>query len=67
MVRQYGHGGDWINRGLPHYIVMDKKPDNGLEIQNEACDDTGVMVWLKLVKELKTTEGQMTHLMGLKY
>ena len=24
MIRWYGHGGDWINHGLPHYIAIDR-------------------------------------------
>ena len=35
--RWYGQGGDWINHGLPMYIAIDRKPDNGCEIQNSAC------------------------------
>ena len=26
MVRWYIHGGDWINRGLPHYISINRNP-----------------------------------------
>jgi hypothetical protein len=29
--RWYGQGGDWINHGLPMYIAIDHKPDNGCE------------------------------------
>ena len=50
MIRWYGHGGGWINRGLPHYIAIDRKPENGLEVQNAACGDSGIMLQLKLVK-----------------
>ena len=50
MIRWYGHGGGWINRGLPHYIAIDRKPENGLEVQNAACGDSGIMIQLKLVK-----------------
>jgi Transposase IS4 len=32
MSRWYGQGGSWINRGLPSYRVIDRKPDNGCEI-----------------------------------
>jgi hypothetical protein len=34
MIQWYGTGGDWINEGLPHYVVIDCKPENGCEIQN---------------------------------
>ena len=37
MSRWYGLGGNWINVGLPHYVAMDSKPENGCEIQN-CCD-----------------------------
>ena len=50
MVRWYGHGGNWINRGLPHYIVIDRNPDNGLVVQNSACGECGIMMRLNLVK-----------------
>ena len=35
--RWYGHGGQWINIGLPMYVAIDRKPENGCEIQNSAC------------------------------
>ena len=50
MSRWYGLGGNWINMGLPHYVAMDRKPEDGCEIQN-ACDGiSGIMMRLKLVK-----------------
>ena len=48
--RWYGHGGTWINRGLPMYIAMDRKPESGGEIQDCACGQSGIMVQLLLVK-----------------
>ena len=48
--RWYGLGGYWINLGLPQYVAIDRKPENGCEIQNSACGDSGVMLRLKLVK-----------------
>ena len=65
--RWYGHGGDWINWGLPHYVDMDRKPDSGCEIQNSCDVETGVMLRLKVVKtpeELRRTEdhsGEHAH------
>ena len=50
MVRWYGHGGDWINRCFPHYIYIDINPDNGLEVQNSACGECGIMMRLKVLK-----------------
>jgi hypothetical protein len=32
------------------YIAMERKPDNRCEIQNSACDRSGIMLQLKLVK-----------------
>ena len=50
MMRWYRHGDDRVNRGLPHYIVRDRKLGSRLEIQNAACSDTGIMVQLNLIK-----------------
>jgi hypothetical protein len=50
MSRWYGQGGYWINHGLPQYISIDRKPENGCEIQNAACGRSGIMMQLKLVK-----------------
>jgi Transposase IS4 len=68
MSRWYGLGGHWINMGLPMYVAIDRKPDNGCEIQN-CCDGlTGIMMQLKLVKSavqeaLEATQqhGDMTN------
>ena len=50
MSRWYGMGGFWINEGLPQYVAMERKPENGCEIQNSADGVSGVMMRLKLVK-----------------
>ena len=50
MSRWYGQGGHWINHGLPMYVAIDRKPENGCEIQNAACGHSGVMIRLKIVK-----------------
>jgi hypothetical protein len=50
MSRWYGQGGSWINHGLPMYVAIDRKPENGCEIQNSACGTSGVMLRLKLVQ-----------------
>ena len=36
--------------GLPHYVAMDRKPENGCELQNSADGVSGVMMRLKLAK-----------------
>ena len=46
----YGNGGDWINLGLPMYVVIDLMPDNGKYIQDTACNVAGIMIRLKTVK-----------------
>ena len=48
--RWYGQGGEWINHGLPMYVAIDRKPENGCEIQDAACGRSGVMIQLKVVK-----------------
>ena len=48
--RWYGLGGHWINMGLPMYVSMDRKPEDGLEIQDICCAKSGIMCRLKLVK-----------------
>ena len=49
--RWYGQGCGWINAGLPHYVAIDRKPENGCEIQDSCCGISGIMVRLKVVKE----------------
>ena len=50
MSRWYGLGGHWINIGLPMYVALDRKPENGCKIQN-CCDGLcGIMIKLRLVK-----------------
>jgi Transposase IS4 len=56
--RWYGQGGEWINHGLPMYVAIDRKPENGCEIQNTACAKSGVMIRMKIVK---TAEEERTH------
>ena len=48
--RWYVIGGGWINIGLPMYIAIDCKPENGCEIQNSACGKSGLMARLLIVK-----------------
>jgi hypothetical protein len=50
MIWWYGTGGHWINKGLPHYVAIDHKPENGCEIQNAACGKTETMMELHVVK-----------------
>lgn len=50
MSRWYGLGGFWINRGLPNYVAIDRKPENGCEIQDLAHGQSGMMLQLIMVK-----------------
>ena len=68
--RWYGAGDDYINHGLPHYTALERKPDNGLELQNIVCVESGIMLYLKLVKSaeeearndrLKFDEKELTY------
>lgn len=55
MSRWYGQGEFGINKGLPQYIAIDRKPENGCQIQNEACGTSMIMIRLRLVQ---TAEGE---------
>ena len=56
MSRWYGQGGEWINHGLPMYIAIDRKPENGCEIQDACCGRSGIMMQLKSVKSAKESK-----------
>ena len=49
--RWHGQGGDRINVGLPHYVAIDRKPENCCEIQDSCCGVSGIMMKLKVVKQ----------------
>jgi len=59
MVKWYGLGGAWISNGIPMYFSIDRKPENGCEIQNAACGRSGIMLRLHLVT---TAADQHAHL-----
>ena len=48
--RWYGLGGHYINIGLPMYVAIDRKPEDGCEIQCSADGDSGVMCRLRIVR-----------------
>ena len=56
MSRWYGKGGFWINNGLLQYITIDRKPENGCEIQNSACGRSHIMMHIKLVKTAEAAD-----------
>ena len=33
----YSLGGEWVNLGMPHYVQMVCKPDDGLKIRDTCC------------------------------
>jgi hypothetical protein len=49
--RRYDLGGSLINMGFPQYVSIDRKPENGCEIQNSACE-----VSIKLVKAAESQD-----------
>jgi hypothetical protein len=46
--RWYGQGGNWINLGLPQYVAINRKPENGCEIQSSAGAQSGSCYTLSL-------------------
>ena len=61
MSRWYVIGGHWINADFPQYISIDRKPENGFDIQNAADGISVILMQLKLVKssseeDLRSTE-----------
>jgi len=68
MIKWYGLGGPWISVGLPMYVAIDRKPENGCEIQNAACGRSGIMLRLHLVTtaadqhaNMSAEESQVLH------
>jgi len=49
ILKWYGLGGHWSSVGLPMYVAIDRKPENGREIQNAACGRSGIILHLHLV------------------
>ena len=43
---------------LRMYVAMDRKPENGAEIQNSACGRSGIMMRLGIFKYAKNEEDQ---------
>jgi hypothetical protein len=58
MSRWYGLGGHWINMGLPMYVAIDTKPEDGMEIQNSCCAISNIMYQIKLVKSAVATANE---------
>ena len=61
ILRWYGQGGNWINLGLQMYVTMDRKTENGEEIQNAACGRSVIMMRLRIVESERNEEEQEDH------
>jgi len=68
IITWYSQGGHWISIGLPMYVAIDRKPENGCDTQNAACGRSVIMLRLHLVttaaEEHATrtdAESQMLH------
>ena len=46
----YGLGWHWISVGLPHYVSMERKPEDGCEIQTFCCAGTGILCHICVCK-----------------
>jgi len=60
MSKWYGQGSHWILKGLPMYVAIDRKPDNGCEVQNAACGRSGLMLRLSIVTTAEHRQGAAT-------
>lgn len=58
MIRWYGIGGAWIDMGLPHYVSIDRKPEDGCEVQTIACGTTGIIWRLEVVSTADDESGR---------
>ena len=52
MSRWYGIGGSWISKGLPHYVALDRKPENGCELKTAACGRSGIILRIEIVRSV---------------
>ncbi len=50
------NGGTFVDAGILHYAAIERKPDNGGEIQNLADVASGIMLRLKIVKSAAKEE-----------
>jgi hypothetical protein len=57
VIRWYGKGSAFVDAGLPMYLALERKPDNGGEIQNLADVASGIMLHLKVVCVLTWSPG----------
>ena len=67
MSRWYGLRGDWIDTGLPHYVSMDQKLENGCELKTAACGKSGIIIRIENVVSAEDTslrDFESEHLHG---
>ena len=58
-------GGHWINKGLPMYVDIDRKPENGCKILLQDCCDARARVMLRL-KLVKRKHDESNYIKSLK-
>ena len=67
MIRWHGLDGNWIEIGLPpHFISIERKPEDGCEVQNLECAESGIMLRIEIItgatdKNEKAFEGGCNH------
>lgn len=55
MSRWYGLGADFCDLRLPHYVAMDRKPENGCELKNSACGSSDIILMIEHVTPAEET------------
>ena len=40
------------------YVVMERNPENGVEINNAVCKRLGIMMWIRIVKSTRNEADQ---------
>ena len=54
--RWYGLGGDYLkDKGLPHYVALERKPENGCEFKSACCGESGIMLRVELTRCVEET------------
>jgi len=64
--RSYGLGGDWSQIGLPQYVAMEPKPENGCDIKKACCGSSGIILSSEIVQSAVdnqnlTYESELLH------
>jgi Transposase IS4 len=62
IARWYGQDGHWIDIDLPHYVAIDRKPENCCAVQNAACDRSAIVLNIPLVS---TAEDEVQWTAGI--